>query len=490
MSRSWTYQCEERAIASAPTCASEPNGPGGVPSWIRIVGNGPLEQIQIEVFRRLILRIRSADCTCAWYWRTVSGAEIKMGCQPSLLRPLSDSNVLALLGQDLIGPPVGEKTVQMASPQQCAQAMRVSIESDPALRHWPTDWYRILRGVLGSLLELALLAEPAKGCDIRPEVVELVWQNQAAFEDVRINNAGLLPVMSIWLLCGRELKASESPLRTLRTAVSGILDCGPATWRWLQCWGIAPILPLVHGTSRGDNRRSQWSALSRVLRLWTRAGLPPPLRQQVAMEWGRRIRGPQDLLTSCPERLAIIASYVHARKSSPLDMEEVEELGDCLMRLEEDWQPLDRNQKRAGWKWLRRDIHRFSMSVPFLVPLEDEAFPVLIEPTAVSGVRFVPLLNFQAIEEEGREQQHCMGEYPGRFIQSGMHFSLRCAETDRRLATCTFAFRGHRLVLRQFSGYHNARPCRRIFTAMKTFGGILAKLNEDGRHRRKTDEAK
>lgn len=412
---------------------------GELPDWIRIHVQKRPGHMNIELLGRLTLALNSVDKTLAWYWRTDAGM-LRIRQQPSLTQPLADYNVLALLGQTLDGQSATDPYARKASPRCCAAAMARRIVCNEQLDCWEIQWGRVLRATLGDALELALYSCPTEGRDLSTDHLKRIWRHQDAFLDVRDNAAGLVPLLGLWLSAGYRLQDNESPLGALRRCICEIPGCSPATWRWLQRWGARSLTSLVQGARSKDGGIAHWAALSSLLELWSRAGLPPPLPLTVAELWGRMIPRPSRLLGCCPERLAILAHHLNDTRSSRLEGLESQDVVDCLMRLQDPLPPLDRNQKRAGLAWLRRELQHFSLSVSCEGLDATTNRTVLRSPIVVSGVRFVPLLDAQEIEEEGHRLQHCMGDDPQSFVfSSDLHFSLRCPDTDKSLATCSFS---------------------------------------------------
>lgn len=297
--------------------------------------------------------------------------------------------------------------------------------------------------------------------------------------DVRSKAPNLLPLLGLWLSAGHRLEESEGPLGQLKQSIIEIPDCGQGTWRWLHRWGARSLISFIRGACPNGNGKSQWIVLFYLLELWGRAGLPPPLPAALTEVWGQMIPRPSSVLSGCPERLAILAQYLNDTRSSRLEGLEIQNFADSLMRIQDPLPPLDRNQKRAGWAWLRRDLQRFSLSVPCVVPCSRENRPVLTKAMVVSGVRFVPLLEVGEIEEEGFRLQHCMGIDPHCFAESAdLHFSLRCPETDQSLATCSFSHSHERLRLCDFSGVNNARPSVKLYSVVEAFCNVLWDLHQ------------
>jgi len=479
MSKSGQGSVENPVTEAGVPSDGAPGDLGGLPEWIQVPINNDREMIRIELLGRLSLCLDSSSRTCAWHWRTEGGEDLKIRQQPSLTRPLDDRNVRVLLGQALVNQRAVSPYEAKATPQQCAALMTRWLQDDEQFRQWEVKWMGALYETLGHLMELAVQSSMTDPKMMSTLHLQKVWRNRVAFEDVERNAPAMLPVLAVWLLAGHRLRYREAPLQTLKQAISELPECGPATWRWLQRWGLRAFLPLIPEVAIDDSGKSIWFALSCFLELWSSAGLPPPLPTTLARQWGRNLFCPSELLICCPERVAILAHSLHAERNIQLAEHEIEEILECLSMIRSRLPPLDKNQKRAGWAWLRQDLQRFSMPIPWVVPAETVTWPSFTDAMVVAGVRFVPLLTVDEIAEEGRRLEHCMITQPHCFAESkDCHFSLRCPETDKSLATCTILFADGALRLINFAGPENTHPPRMLFSAVKAFCSELVQLGQ------------
>ncbi|MDZ7790288.1 MAG: hypothetical protein U5L08_07325 [Xanthomonadales bacterium] len=433
-----------------------------LPGWLRLHSRGSGRCVRIEILERLTLALDFEGRECAWLWQPARGKELRIRKPPGLLRPLEDPNALALLGQSRVETVVDRGHCRMPTLHECQEAMRYEIARNPELRNWAADWHRLLNDLLGPALELSERSSMTPGGDIRIEHFQRVWWRQAAFSDVESNAPGLLPLLNLWLASGLEPEHRGPVLSTLKRLVCECTDCGPATWRWLLRWGADPLLNFAQAAAANDEPCRQWQVLCSVLGLWTRASLPPPLPPALARAWGRREARRSTLTDYCPERVAIFAR--HLSENPPALC--ADELADQLIRLRKPCDRPDSNQKRSGWKWLKRELQHLSSNIPCSAPTLNALRRAAPAEMTVSGVRFANLSSPAEIFEEGQRLDHCMADYPLRIARSGdLHYSLRHSETGERLGTLSIQLSEESLSLKELAGPGNSRPSPMMRTA-------------------------
>ena len=238
--------------------------------------------------------------------------------------------------------------------------------------------------------------------------------------------------------------------------MSWICRCGPATWRWLLKWGLTAVCPFIKVFAAERGPRQTWEATTRLLSFWSRARLPPPLPEAVLFEWLGRTKSSGVLDSFCHERVAIVAQHASGLSQAELRNQD-SEIADVLEQAIKPAPFLDRNQKRAGWNWLKREQRDKVRRGPLMDgdTLADirSRLPSVF---SASGFDFLLLRNEQAFIEEGRLMDHCMDQTPTFYLNDGqLHFSIRCRASGQRIATCNLGIGSRHLAVAEVLGPEN-----------------------------------
>ncbi len=437
---------------------------------------------ELCILRRLVLRLDPVTRQCAWYWRRAdSGQPERMRQQPDLLAPLLDPSVLALFGNRLLQDSGNYDRLRMPTMQACQEVMEAHLCADPELANWQQDWHRALSACQPRVLALAQHACLDARDGISPALYKLVWRYEELFLDVGENAPQLSPLLAIVLATGRELEVSNGALQALRTMVCELPGCGPASWRWLLKWGIGPLGPFIRPLVADQKFGRAWEVAADFLSLWSRADCPPALPESVSLEWAGRIGRFSEFGGCCPERVAVVAEHA-AKLSSGEAKHQACEIADILEHAAEPLPLMDRNQKRSGWSWLRRECsdktRGVSVNGETLARIRDQ-LPSLV---SISGFDLVVLKDEQAILEEGRMMDHCMELTPLLYINDGqLHFSVRCLRSGRRVATCSLDIGQVRSVVTEVLGPGNQpapKLVRRVAERLVSHPDLMGALRE------------
>ena len=429
-------------------------GDGAEHPWLRKLIDPDTGCWELSILGRLVLRLDPASRRCAWLWRHAdSGEPREMRLQPDLLEPVLDPTVMALFGERLLQRAGAHERLNMPTMAACRQAMQARLSEDPQWRTWQQDWRQALYVCQPQVLTGAERTLLGPGDGLCPARYTLIWRHLERFVDVGRNAPRLSPLLALVLASGRELAAPDDALQMLRSKINELPGCGPATWRWLLKWGARPLWPFIRLHTH-ESRRA-WQVTARFLSLWSRAGLPAPLPSPVSFEWAGRMPRSSELECCCPERVAVVAK--HAACLSPAEAgRQAREMASVLEHAAKPLPLLDRNQKRAGWQWLRRescDNGRTALVDGQVLARIRDRLPSVI---SVSGFDLVVLRDEQMIAEEGRRMDHCMDLAPSHYLNDGqLHFSVRDEESGQRVATCSLGIGQHRTVVTEVLGCSN-----------------------------------
>lgn len=436
-----------KATALEPKPLPVTSGPG----WLQSSGPCSNGEHLLCIVERLELRLEHTEQRCAWYWRS-SPTDIPrpMRQQPDLLAPLADPDVLALLGDQLLKQSPDHDPHDMPTMASCREAMQAHLDREPAFTDWQADWQHALSIFDSELFDLACQASLTPGRALSAQLYTCVWQHRAAFRDVASNAPGLMPLLALALADNWQPSTPRSALKDLRRRVCELPACGPATWRWLNQHGTQAIHPLISQLSDGP-----WTALAAFLSLWTRAGLPPPLPESAMAEWAGHLCRASQLHQPCPDRIAIIARHAESLAEPPAACVAQELAVAMVCILDTTLPALDRNQKRAGWPRLKRELQQYRQHPEdeMVMSRLRDRLPASIR---IEGFDLAILRDHAAIVEEGERLNHCMKDNPFAFQQDArLHFSIHCARTSQPMATCTLVGRGQRLILASLFGIEN-----------------------------------
>lgn len=450
--------------------------------WLHKSVDPVTDRLELCILGRLVLRLDPDPCHCAWYWRNnESGNLNRMSLQPNLLAPMSDPMVLALFGDWLLQRTDAYDRLQMPTMADCRRAMKSHLRENPELRDWQQEWHQALCGCQPGVLTYSEHACLDLRDGLPPALYSLVWRHEASFKDVSDNAPQLVPLLALVMASGSGLGSSHETLRNLRSLVCDLPACGAANWRWLLKWGLRPLRPFFRAFAGEDESRHGWRATARFLSLWSRAGLPAPLPEPVSQEWAARMMRLDELDSCCPERVAIVARHAACLSSAEVK-DQACEMANVLDNSTKPLPLLDRNQKRAGWTWLRREFRDKRRAAlvdgEALAHIRDRLPPMI----SISGFDLVPLKGVQAITEEGRLMDHCMGLTPSLYLRDGqLHFSVRRAGSGRRLATCSLSIGQQRPTLAEVRGPGNQpapKSARRAANRLACHPKLIAALSE------------
>ena len=429
-------------------------GDGTEHPWLRKSIDPDTGCREFSMFGRLVLRLDPASCRCAWFWRDDESREPReMRLQPDLLAPLFDPTVMALFGDRLIQRSGDYERLKMPTMAACRQAMQIHIQRDPRLKSWQQDWHRTLSASQARVLTLAERARLDPRDGLSPALYELVWGHERLFLDLVNNAPQLCPLLAQMLASGRVAAGGNGILYEIRSVICELPDCRPATWRWLLQWGLDPLLPVLRAVAADREPCRAWEVTAAFLSLWSRGGLPPPLRQSLSREWARRMGSIGDLERTCPDRLRLVAEHVASLCSVD---NEVHQIADVLERASTPLPSLDCQQKRAGWSWLHKECRKRSQAVPIDAETLNRIRHRLPSVISVAEFDLVVLRDEQAIAEEGRLMAQCMDLTPLHYLNDDqLHFSIRRKESGTRLATCSVKIGGCRAVLTEVLGPGN-----------------------------------
>lgn len=461
--------------------------------WLRQSVDSVTGYRELSVLDRLTLCLDPRSYRCTWYWRQ-SGADqaYPMRLQPDLLAPLLDPTVMALFGDLLLQRSATYDRLRMPTMVACRNALQAHLSEAPLMRAWKREWYRALLASQPQILQLSEQTRLDPCAALSPALYALVWRHEQLFLDVFRHEQKLCPLLGLLLASGWTIEKNSDVLKSLRTTICGLPGCGPATWRWLIRHGIRPMRPLISALAPGGEADRAWAVLANHLSLWSQARLPPPLPEQVTREWAARIPSMQRLESCCPDRLAVVARYI-AHLSAVELSEQVCEIVDVLQQASEALPPMDRNQRRAGWSWLRVERRRAAVVLPAdaaTVERIRESLPAVL---SLSGFNVVVLNNRQAIAEEGQRMAHCMASSPSDFLMDGLlHFSIRRRRSAHSVATCSLALGqlGPVLVDIRGRGNQSVGPAlSRVAARLARHPQILEALRAGSRHEWVSEES-
>ena len=411
---------------------------------------------ELCILHRLILRLDPASRECAWYWRHAdTGQPKRIRQQPDLRAPLLDPTVLALFGNRLLQESGTYDRLRMPTIRTCQEVMKAHLCAAPELANWQEDWHGALSDCQPRVLTLAQSTRLDPRDGLSPELYNRVWRHEELFLDVGGNAPQLSSLLAIMLASGRELETSNGALRALRSMVCELPGCGPATWRWLLRWGLKPLAPFIRSLVADEKFGRAWEVVADFLSLWSRADCPPALPEPVSLEWAGRMGRVSEFGRHCAERVAVVAA--HAARLSPAEAKhQACEIAYVLEHVAEPLPLMDRNQKRSGWSWLRREYREKAPDLSFDSETLARIRGRLPSVVSISGFDLVVLKDEQAIAEEGRLMDHCMELTPLLYLHDGqLHFSVRCSRSGRRVATCSLGIGQVRPVVTEVLGPKN-----------------------------------
>ncbi|MGY6588402.1 MAG: hypothetical protein ACXIUB_08960 [Wenzhouxiangella sp.] len=374
-----------------------------------------------------------------------------MSQQPDLLAPLHAPSVLALLGECELRRGGDFDRLNMPTMAACRKAMETRLQQDPRFADWQAVWQRALSDCQPEVFGLARQAVFAAADRLPPSLYAMVWRHEASFRDVDANAPRLVPLLAIAIAYGWR-PDSHRTLESLKQSILDLPYCKPATWRWLLQHGTEPLRPFL-----ATLEERPWSTVAAFLSLWIQSGLPPPLSPAITEEWASSLKRPRDLEFHCPQRMAMIARHAATLDKAQQTQQTSEILAAIQLAAQSPLPILDRNQQRAGWPWLRKELRQQRC-----LQLVDEGVMSRLRASlpatlSIGDYEFVILRSKEEIEEEGRRMDHCMNGGAEEFLQDGrLHFSVRCTKNARSLATCSLVGIGEQLAPTDVYGFDNA----------------------------------
>ena len=304
-------------------------------------------------------------------------------------------------------------------------------------------------GLDRTLSALAVRARPARAAGQMPRsTYNRVWRHQQLFRRVARENPQLLKLLELFLREGL-LPLKADPVAEMRDYFRA-KGCSEAAWRYAhrhgdRLFGVA--------CSMASNIGLLHVCLS-YLRTLDAAGLPPPPSPALARAWFRcYIPDGSDRLLFFTRWCAVHPSVIRvllltadARRRSPEFSAFVSEATGVLHWAMATGHALTKSQARAGWRWLRRNWQGWYVATQRIEGLRYPAWGFPLPQTVIGRFEVMPLSNGAELIEEAYAMRNCLDLYAQRCESGDVRlFSVRCAETGRRVATlglCTALVEG------------------------------------------------
>ncbi len=294
-------------------------------------------------------------------------------------------------------------------------------------------------GLDRELSALAVRARPARVVAQMPRsTYNLVWRHEHLFRRVARENPQLLRLLE---LCLRDevLPLKGDPVAEMRDYFR-TKKCSEAAWRYVHRHGDRLFSVAC---SMASNIGLLHVCLS-YLRTLDAAGLPPPPPPTLARAWFRcYIPDDSDRLLFFTRWCAVHPSVsralllaADARRRSPEFSTFVSEATGVLHWAIATGHVLTKSQARAGWRWLRRNWQGWYVATQRIEALRYPAWGFPLPQTVIGRFEVMPLSNGAALVEEAYAMRNCLDLYAQRCESGEVRlFSVRCAETGRRIAT-------------------------------------------------------
>jgi hypothetical protein len=300
-----------------------------------------------------------------------------------------------------------------------------------------------------------------------------VWQHLSAYQLVEQENPQLLPVFALADWSG-ELPFEEDPVSELKRALinRGITQAG---WRLLVSMGyhgVRPALERFGNPEPLDIVVGYCQSLAKVgvrtepnrtfMRAWLN-DIEPDMRMypQWHQHPAHTLRAAFKALSTCKTAEAIEA---FTREFLMVDQ----------------WvqsKPIfDDNQKKIAWKGLVARARTHEILKGIEMESQTLMLPCTIQPFEIEGLIVVPISTSYDLYLEGAALRHCAYMRLQACLQgASCLFSIRQADTDKRLATVECARNGYGWALSDVRGFGN----RRITGGLRKIAKMTAKkLNQ------------
>ena len=435
--------------STTPWC---PDPGQDAPAWLQVSGSQTTGHWSLLLLDRLELRLDADERACTWYWyRQGSNHAEPLSWEPDLLAPLDDPSVLAIFGDQWLKQYSTHDRLDMPGMEECRATMQARVSEDSQFAGWQREWCRVLSACQPGVLDLACRSRLATDDELELSLYSIVWRHDASFRDVALNAPRLLSMLAILVESGWQPPQSGNVLKAMREVVCSLASCGPATWRWLLEHGLDGIESLI--VFLNDD---PWPVVSQFLSLWTRAGLPPQMPEPVMDLWAHRFVRAHQLEALCPERVAMVARHAATLDDEQAHRQSEEIVTILQMAAEPLLPPLDPNQKRAGWSWLRKEPRQRERICADQERVVSPLRARLPSSLRIDYFELVILRDEAGIVEEGQRMNNCLQDDPRSFMNDGrLHFSLRCSVSGESIATCSLGAKGARLVVTEALGLNN-----------------------------------
>ncbi|MDP1673665.1 MAG: hypothetical protein Q8L65_11185 [Burkholderiales bacterium] len=294
-------------------------------------------------------------------------------------------------------------------------------------------------GLDRTLSAFAVHARQARGAGKMPRsTYNLVWRHEQLFRQVARENPQLLKMLELFLREGR-LPLKADPVAEMRDYFRA-KGCSEAAWRYVHRHGDRLFSVAC---SMATNNGLLHVCLS-YLRTLDAAGLPPPPPPTLARAWFRcYIPGGRDRLLFftrwCavhPTVIRVLLLTADARRRFPEFSAFVSEATGVLHWAMATGHVLTKSQARAGWRWLRRNWQGWYLATQRIEGMRYQGWGFPLPQTVIGRFEVLPLTNGAALIEEAYVMRNCLDLYASRCESGDVRlFSVRCAETGRRIAT-------------------------------------------------------
>jgi hypothetical protein len=266
----------------------------------------------------------------------------------------------------------------------------------------------------------------------------LVWQHEMPFRRVARENPQLLNLLELSLR-EKTMPHEGDPIAEIRNYFrkSGLSD---AAWRYLhRCGSRLFDIPIAMSTNL-----SKLPVCKCYLGALEAAGFPPPPAPALLRAWLRCfvIRGEDRLLFTRhwygmhPTVIRAVLLEGDARRTQPDFADFVADAAGVMQWGLEVNLVLNKQQARAGWAWLRRNWIVWQEKRQHMAGQTGRRWQSLLSEHTNGTYKVVPLTSSSALLEEAIAMRHCVDTYESQCVQGiARIFSIRCAETGKRLAT-------------------------------------------------------
>lgn len=307
------------------------------------------------------------------------------------------------------------------------------------------------------LVDLAMRARLyPNAASLNARHLNLVWQNQAAFETMQRENPRLLPALSAWLWHDTDNNKERLP-DALPHMRRDLLASGlpPKAWRYLALHGLRRLLP-----THSDHL--PWRALLATLQALSAArwpALPPRGFLRLLHDAAGRPDSYDYAATGVPGWFWQMAcEEARARQRDSLAYQDLFDRIPYWAWLVREFglQP-DHNQQRRAASWLSTVAQTYEQ----FASLDDEPAWALWLPAQwdeTAGIRVVPLLSPAALLHESIALHNCADSYAANCRrETHILLSLRELVTGKRVGLACLERRGSSWMVGQLAGSCN-RP--------------------------------